>query len=86
MAILIPEPHEYFAGNNIRKARKRFACDGWTAKPNHRKIEPGEYYAEGDHDIDHANGFGRNRYCFECAEVPLLLDLNGIATTAEEGE
>lgn len=61
-----------FAGNAIRQARKSYGCDNWHwTRPDDcpNAIEPGDFYVEGDTNIDRAGGFGRDRICLTCAKV-----------------
>ncbi len=61
----------WLAGNMIRRARKPFTCGYWRGKLNggfcKHVVQRGELYAEGEGDPYNAGGFGRDRYCLDCA-------------------
>ena len=62
----------WLEGHPIRKARNAGQCDFWRGALHggccKTMIKPGDYYAEGERNDD-AGGFGRDRYCMECAGV-----------------
>lgn len=68
MPKVVTDPGSMLNGHCVRRARKKYNCDGWATKGCEVIIEPGNEYVEGDSDIDRAGGFGHKRYCSVCCQ------------------
>jgi hypothetical protein len=61
----------WLEGKAVRRARKPGRCQYWRGRGNggncRNRIEPGQFYAEGDYDDCSESPFARQRYCLTCA-------------------